>query len=250
MHGKALTHIWIPLFINAILISLYFSQNSFCQSLVSPTLEELPFRSWREFGLLEQLQNLLILATVIVLAHAARKQHGTFLKICFSAGTFIFLFLLLEEIDYGVHFYSYFTGNSIGDGNFNLHNLKSIGPRQNGTYLKKLSDLSMIICFILLPLLHRRATLPPSIQAIVPSLWFIPTLAIAAGTSSLAHYLDGLELDMINGIRGSLFGNTSEFRETNTYYICLLYALQLANKSPHSKTTSHTSKYEHGKGSR
>ena len=240
-------HIWIPLTTNIILISLYFSQNSFCQSLISPIIEDLPFRSWREFGLLEQLQNLLILAVLVILAHAALRNHRQADKVIFFTGFLVFLFLFLEEIDYGLHFYSYVTGHNIEGDNFNLHNLKSMGNRQNGTYLKKLSDMVMIIWFIAIPLLNVKRQLPQFLQPAVPSLWFIPTLLIAAGASSLAHFLDGLELDIIDGTQGSLLGNISEFRETNTYYICLLYALQLIKHSSPTSSTSNTSKYVDGK---
>ena len=238
-------HIWVPLTANSILISLYFSQNTFCQSLISPVIEELPFRCWREFGLLEQLQNVLLLAIVAVLAHAAFRYHRKADKVFFFTGFLVFLFLFLEEIDYGLHFYSYVTGHNIQADNFNLHNLKSIGKRQNGTYLKKLSDMLLIIWFIAIPLLNRKRQFPHFLHPVIPSLWFIPTLFIAAGASSLAHFLADLELDIIDGAQGSLIGNISEFRETNTYYICLLYALQLIKRYP-TTATSDTSKYGHG----
>ena len=239
-------HIWVPLTANSILILLYFSQNTFCQSLISPVIEELPFRCWREFGILEQLQNVLLLAILTILARAALRYHRKADKIFFFTGFLVFLLLFLEEIDYGLHFYSYVTGHNIEGDNFNLHNLRSIGKRQNGTYLKKVADMALILWFIAIPLLNRKRQLPQFLQPVIPSLWFIPTLLIAAGASSLAHFLDGLELDIIDGVQGSLLGNISEFRETNTYYICLLYALQLIQRSPSTIATSRTSKYEHG----
>jgi len=227
MQKNLTLYLFLPLSINLLLVGLYFSGNTFSQHLVSPIIDGLPFRSWREFGLLEQLQNLFILTIIVLFIRAAFQKDLQLEKIFFSTGAAIFLFLFLEEIDYGLHFYSYLTGNGSEATNYNWHNLKSLGKRQNGTYLKKVSDLAMIIWFILFPLLNKKVSFPPLLKAVIPSPWFILTLIIAVGTSSLAHYLDGLEWDIINGVQGSLFGNTSEFRETNTYYICLLYTIQL-----------------------
>lgn len=224
-------YVFIPLGINLLFVGLYFSGNEFSQHLISPIIEDLPFRSWREFGLLEQLQNLLILIVVVLFIRAAFQNVQPLEKFFFATGAAIFLFLFLEEIDYGLHFYSYLTGNYSETINYNWHNLKSLGKRQNGTYLKKISDLAMIIWFILFPLLGKRVSFPPVLKTVLPSPWFILTLLIAACTSSLAHYLDGLEWDIINGVQGSLFGNISEFREINTYYICLLYAIQLTRSN-------------------
>ncbi len=244
MQKNLTLYFFLPLSANILLVGLYFSGNEFSQHLVSPIIDGLPFRSWREFGLLEQLQNLFILGITILFIRAAFQKKSQLEKVFFAMGAAVFLFLFLEEIDYGLHFYSYLTGNGSETSNYNWHNLKSLGKRQNGTYLKKISDLAMIIWFILFPLLNKKVSFPPALKAIIPSSWFILVLIIAAGTSNLAHYLDGLEWDIINGVQGSLFGNTSEFRETNTYYICLLYAIQLTgvNLFP----ASDTSKSAHG----
>lgn len=247
MRKNLTLYVLIPIVSNLLFVGLYFSGNEFSQHLISPIIANVPFRSWREFGLLEQLQNLLILSIVVIFTRAAFQNVLQLKKFFFAAGAATFLFLFLEEIDYGLHFYSYLTGNCSEVINCNWHNLKSIGERQNGTYLKKISDLAMILWFILLPLLNKKVSFPPLLKAVTPSLWFIPTLLIVASTSNLAHYLDGLDLDIINGVQGSLFGNTSEFRETNTYYICLLYAIQLIRCLPH--ITSGTNKSEHERGS-
>ncbi len=192
-------------------------------------------------------ENLLVLSITVLFIRAAFQRDSILEKLFFITGAFIFLFLLLEEIDYGLHFYSYLTGNATEITNYNWHNLKSIGKRQNGTYLKKISDLAMIIWFILFPLLNKKISFPARLKAVIPSPWFILALLIAFATSSLAHYLDSLDWDIIKGVQGSLYGNTSEFRETNTYYICLLYAIQLIRTDLFP--TSDTSKSSHEKGS-
>jgi hypothetical protein len=248
MQKNLALYLFIPLTVNLLLIGLYFSGNEFSQHLVSPVIEGIPFRSWREFGLLEQIQNLFILGIIVAFIRAAFQKQIPLEKVLFATGAAVFLFLFLEEIDYGLHFYSYFTGNGSETSNYNWHNLKTLGKRQNGTYLKKISDLAMIIWFILFPLLNKKVSFPPVLKAVIPSLWFIPILLIAAGTSNLAHYLDSLEWDIIDGVQGSLFGNTSEFRETNTYYICLLYAIQLTQVTLFP--ASGTSKSVHEKDAR
>jgi len=251
MQKNLVLYLFIPLSVNVLIVGLYFSGNEFSQHLISPIIDDLPFRSWREFGLLEQLQNLLLLSVVVIFIRATFRNNSQLEKVFFSTGAAIFLFLFLEEIDYGLHFYSYCTGNCSETSNYNWHNLKTLGKRQNGTYLKKISDLAMIIWFIFVPLLNKKVPFSPTFKAITPSLWFVVLLLIAVCTSSLAHYLDGLKWDRINDIQGSLFGNTSEFRELNTYYICLLYAIQLTqNKALLPSTISGTSKSEHEKAAR
>lgn len=224
---KIILFLVVPLFINLLLMGLYYSGIKGAQQLVAPTIEWLSSNSWREFGMVEQLQNIYLFAIIVIFVVAVVKRKIMFEKAFFLSGTLVMLVLFLEEIDYGIHFYEWFTGQASSIEVRNWHNQETYG-KQNVTYLKRIVDLIMIIWFVLLPIFaHKIKYLP--LKSIIPSCWFIVGFIVAFASSSFAHYLEGMGFDYINGVQGNLAGNISEFREANTYYLYLLYAIQLVN---------------------
>ena len=129
----------IPLLINGLFLGLYFSGVGGLQQVVAPTINWLPQNSWREFGLLEQLQNLLLLAVLTILVLGAFRKTGVLDKGIMVAGSIVFLFLFLEEIDYGINFYEYLTGGDSGIRLRNWHNQESDG-QQNISRFKQIMD--------------------------------------------------------------------------------------------------------------
>jgi len=224
---KLILFIVLPISLNLAFIGFYFSGNQFLQYLIAPQFDWLHHRSWREFGLLEQLQNAYLLIIFVLFATEVFKRPALLEKAFFLFGGLVMLFLLLEEIDYGVHFYEYAIGqeSAIEVTQRNWHNRDIAGKSINGR-LKRSSNLLMIIWFIVFPLLASRINFK-SLKAIIPSPWFIVGFTFVLLFSTLAHYLDDIGMAYINDIEGGLKGNISEFRETNTYYLYLLYAVQL-----------------------
>jgi hypothetical protein len=227
---KLLLFIVLPSCLNIALIGLYFSGYTFAQQIAAPSVHGLPFRSWREFGLVEQLQNVFLLTIVVMFViNCARDDIAE--KAMFLVGTLVILFLLLEEIDYGIHFYEYYVGHAadIANESRNWHN-KNMAGKTNVAYLKKIVDLTMVFWFVLMPIVSQKFNFA-WLQKLIPSLWFLAGFAISLLFASLAHYLQDLSLDVIDGVKGNLAGNISEFRETTNYYLYLLYALQLVKTS-------------------
>jgi len=224
---KLILFIVLPISLNLAFIGFYFSGNQFLQYLIAPQFDWLHHRSWREFGLLEQLQNAYLLIIFVLFVTEVIKRPALPEKAFFLFGGLVMLFLLLEEIDYGVHFYEYAIGqeSAIEVTQRNWHNRDIAGKSINGR-LKRSSNLLMIIWFIVFPLLASRINFK-SLKAIIPSPWFIVGFTFVLLFSTLAHYLDDIGMAYINDIEGGLKGNISEFRETNTYYLYLLYAVQL-----------------------
>ena len=222
----------IPACINLLLIGLYFSGDQMAQYLVAPRIEWLNKRSWREFGVLEQLQNLFLLAIILLFLLQVLRREPVLERMFFFAGSLLMTFLFLEEVDYGLHFYEYSLGYSIDAEQVsrNFHNNEDLGFSLTDL-LKRTTDSVMFVWFILVPLLSAKIRLGP-LQSIVPSRWFVPGFCVILGFSELAHYLDDGNLDMIDGLKGALVDNISEFRETSNYYFYLLYALQLAGTRP------------------
>ncbi len=226
---KLLLFIALPICLNLAFIGFYFSGNQFLQYLIAPQFDWLHHRSWREFGLLEQLQNAYLLIIFILFATEVIKRPLLLEKTFFLSGALVMLFLLLEELDYGVHFYEYAIGqeSAIEVTQRNWHNRDIAGKSINGR-LKRSSNLLTIIWFFVFPLLALATTINfKSLKAIIPSPWFIAGFTLVLLFSSLSHYLDDIGMAYIDDMQGGLKGNISEFRETNTYYLFLLYAVQL-----------------------
>lgn len=229
--------ILIPLVMNALSLGLYYSGVESLQQIVAPRISGVLPMSYREFGLVEQLQNIFLLAIIILFMIAIIRRTGVFWKSIFLSGLLVMLFLLLEEIDYGLHFYHYFTDRQYEIARLNWHNQHTFTDHENGRYLRKISDFVSIILFIILPLLSLKINFK-CLQPLIPSLWFIPALIVSFLCSSLGHFLEDSGMGIINGSMGFMEGNVSEFRETTSYYIFLLYAIQLTKTACFTEITT------------
>lgn len=222
-------HVLIPLLISGILMALYFSQNTYLQGLVAPNIENVWFFVRREFGALEMLQNLVLLAVLFVtlrcLPLSPDRLTKVFLVLVFAATAFLFL----EEIDYGTHFIDLASEESRPlrrAAERNIHN-RAIGDGvQLGSYFNLAAKLTVVFGFVLAPLLLHRSR-HPALRLLVPSRWCIATVALMFLVSRVAHGLDDAGLGTTDGERGGLALNISEFRELNMYILALLYVLAL-----------------------
>ncbi len=213
----------VPIILNLLLMGFYFSGIDTLQQIVSPNNGFLT----RESGLLEQLQNVYLLSVMLIAAYFLVKRTDIKEKIFFCLVFCVFLFLFLEEIDYGISLYEFFTNSNVGGSGRNWHNESADGNRQNVHYFKQLIDLANFLWFIMLPLFASKINIP-LIKCLIPNRFFIVGFLLTIVYSRIAHGLDDFGLSHINGIYGSLTSNISEFREHNTYYLYLLYILQIA----------------------
>lgn len=221
----------VPTILNTVLIGMYFSGVKIAQQIVAPSVHGLPIRSWREYGLVEQLQNVFLLSIIVFFIVQLWQRKQLIEKAVFFVGAMVITFLFLEEIDYGIHYYELYIGHEadVAEKARNWHNKGEVGEH-NVSYLKRVIDLITICWFCILPLLARKRNLG-RLHALIPSIWFIVVFTISLVFSNVAHYFQSIQFDVINGQTGNLLGNISEFRETITYYAYLLYALQLV-KTP------------------
>ena len=202
-----------PFSLGLLFIALYFSGVGFLQSIASPASE-------REFGLIENVQNLLLLSAAALCWRATRGEGDAAWRWLWRLATFACLVLFMEEIDWGDHYWSVLTGAERPAGEyFNLHNQGDINR-----WLKKLVDVGFVVFFVLLPLAKER--LPERLRPFTPNLHSALTLLGGLLVSELAH---GLE-DAGWANNGSLHNNISEFRETFTYWVGLLYLWELAKR--------------------
>jgi len=220
--------ILIPASINLLCIALYFSGIKFAQQIVAPTVPWLLENSWREFGLLELLQNVVLLAILFLLLRAIKSHTLVLEKVFFALASSVVLFIFLEEIDYGLHFYELISGEHSERVIRNWHN-EETNNKQNVRYLQKAANVLMAIWFVVLPLFKNKIN-NPFFRSFIPSRWFIGTFLVGVLISQLAHFLSKNDFAIIEGIQGNLKGNTtSEFRELNNYYLYLLYTIQLVS---------------------
>lgn len=247
-HSSRVVFIGVPLIFSLISMGLYFSGIAPLQDIISPKLQGIPAHSWREFGLLEQTQNLLLLLTTGVLFRAMLKRPHTLEKSFFALGTVAMAFLFLEEMDYGIHLVHYFSPGKLETARMSWHNQINASGRENEHFLKIAADSAAIFCFVLLPLVKAKIK-DIRLHSLAPTLWFLALMGLSLGVSELAHFLDHAGFGMINGIKGGLSNNISEFRETLTYYVYLLYALHLSRHAvlflPASKATTHPELQSH-----
>ena len=227
--GNLRLFVLLPILFNTLFIGFYFSGSFALQQLISPIMPDMLGASWREFGMVEQTQNILLLITAGLLLKESIARTHVCEKIILASGFIVFLFVFLEEIDYGAHFYEYFFGET-GTTFRNWHNQKDEGGDQNIKKLRQITDSTILLVFIVLPLLKSTDLVRP-IKHLIPSRWFIAGFAIAVIASKIAHGLEDYGFDVINGVAGGLTNNISEFRETSCYYFFMLYALFLIKTS-------------------
>ena len=153
------------------------------------------------------------------------------LKVFFGLGVAAFVFLFLEELDYGLHFYKFFSGDLASTPYFSWHNQWDDSGNENGTRLKRANDAINLLWFVVVPLLlnwvKNEKIKITFFYKIIPNIWFPIGFFLAFVCSKGAHQLDDMGLGIINGVNGNLNQTIAEFRETSIYYLYFLYAIQL-----------------------
>lgn len=149
---------------------------------------------------------------------SARREPSLRGRLAWSAIALLACLVLLEEVDYGMHWYR--AWNDIPYDyrtNVNLHNS---GRRVK--YIMLLVDTVTVAAFAIAPFLVRY--LPPRLRPFVPSAYSVFTLLVIVATGNLARALER------NGWHhsGSLTGNFSEFREVLTYWLAFLYLREVS----------------------
>ena len=186
----------------------------------------------REFGLIENVQ-LLIIIGIAILAFSTFTKSTVKLERLFYFGVFLFsMVIFFEEIDYGIHYYELLKSNTIAenstgvfeDGVRNIHNQGDL--RQ---YIMLFVYISFILVLGVMYLIKGKYDFKNAfLDWIVPtSGYFIYSLIAMMALNELAGFLDQ---NVKDASIDSLNGNTLEFEETYIYYIALLYIRDLRMK--------------------
>lgn len=213
--GYQLRYWIIPLLILIPLLIMYFSGVKWAQELVCPSV------NW-ELGIVENMQILLLLMTLILNIIAIFKKEHKIEKVIFSFLSLFTLFVLLEEIDYGAHFLRYFKGHSDTffvevTGKANVHNLGN-----NAKLFKRSIYPVMLVLFIITPLYAHKFK-NQIVRYLIPSRWFVITAIITVFSYAVPRLL----VDW-NILEDGGFGvNIGEFSEIMVYYIFFLYLYEV-----------------------
>ncbi|MFP6582249.1 MAG: hypothetical protein VCD00_06805 [Candidatus Hydrogenedentota bacterium] len=216
---KRIWYIAVPILSALVMVLMYFSGIPVLRQIITPTIEGIYGNSQREFGLLENLQNVLLLTMVIFAIRGAVRKEYLVERVAFGGLACFALFVFLEEIDYGLHFYEYARGIQSDEAaaNRNLHN---VGDRTST--IKRVVDLGMFVLFVVLPFgFHKSRN--RYLRYLAPDRYSVFTLLGSVLVSQFAHFLN----DRGFGDAANIGSNISEFREYVTYWLFLLYIREL-----------------------
>ena len=212
----------LPSLVTSACILIYYFNLFGLEQLIAPKIN-------REFGLVENIQLLLILLIFLVVVKGVRTSKIKIIKYGFIVAGALSIFLFLEEIDYGLNYYDYLGAKAektyVNVLNKEIRNIHNNGPLQN--IFKLLAYTLILIFFIVFPLL------PPGkkeklalINFLSPSRLITTTAISLILLNQFAVYL----YRVYNSPGKSLSGNVSEFEEIMIYYILLLYVNELVKK--------------------
>ncbi|MHC4956104.1 MAG: hypothetical protein ACYTGZ_19850 [Planctomycetota bacterium] len=198
-----------PLTVVSILIAMYFSGVPWMHRFAAPPHQ-------REYGAVENVQNLILLAIIVLTVFRSRRETDRRYRLAWLGIAFFGFLVLMEELDWGYHYYRTLTDQPHrAEDRFNVHN------KGTATYwIKFVVDTGLIVWFGVMPVLVR--FLPRTLRRIrpyIPSPYSILTLLVMVVTGTVAHHLD----DQSPTPPGSLHNNISEFREITTYWLAFLY---------------------------
>ena len=186
----------------------------------------------REFGIIENIQLLLLLMIFFLAVKGARLHKLKIEKYAYIAVAAATAFIFLEEIDYGLHYYDILTGrdkDNVAAIQVFDTKVRNFHNNQNDVLdIMKLMSYAMIaIFFVLLPLLPNRLKQKyPLLNYLSPSRYIVITAFCLLVLNQLALYLYK-NFDYSNA---SLNANVSEFEEIMTYYIIFLYIREMVKK--------------------
>jgi hypothetical protein len=209
MNAKQHLYYWVlPLLAGWTFTLMYFSGIPWMAEVIAPSYD-------REFGLLENLQALLIVCTLVVLIATALLPMRLAFRIvavlaCVGAAA-----MFLEEIDYGLHWLEWVRGIQPGTGakTRNLHN-----QGRNTANLKLIANLILGALFALLPYIDRLKQYR-LVKAVCPSRMLVFTVLATVLVALLHHLLDPYNLPT----NRALDSNQSEFEEMLIYYAFFVY---------------------------
>jgi len=207
---------WLgPTIVIGLMVYMYFSGIEWMQTLVAPVKN-------REFGLLENLQNVILISVVFVAVQGIRRKTLLLEKIAFFIVVLGSIFLLLEETNYGHHYMELLRGEKFKVGFRNFHNMDR---NQYLTIYTNIVYAILALFFCIYPLAARRSTIP-WVRYLAPHPYSIGTVVSMVAVYQIAYFI--YAHDAPHNL--SLNGNLTEFGEVFIHYIFFVYFFELVYK--------------------
>ncbi len=214
---------WIlPSIVTLSCILIYFYNLFGLENFIAPRIN-------REFGLIENIQLFLLILIFLTALKGIRTRINKIEKYVFMVIAIFTVWMFLEEIDYGLHYYDHLTGKKeitkVVVFDQEVRNIHNNGPMQN--LLKLTAYGIVIIFFVILPSLP--ATYKeryPMVNFFSSSRYMIITATCMLILNQVALYLYG----KYNTPTSALTANVSEFEEIMIYYIVWLYVREIVKK--------------------
>ncbi len=208
-------YFFLPLIVCLTLIGMYFFGPLWAQEIVAPRIN-------REFGVLENLELLVVLLVIIIALNSWRRSSGLFRKFFFLV-IIVSVFDFLEEIEYGLNYVEYFKGvvESLQEPMRSVHSISGVTA-----LLKNLVYLGFGLFFICTTFFPEK--IPELVRPFLPSRMILLTILALLIVSNTAWYINYVL--KITGTQ-SLYGNISEFEEIVIYYIFFLYLRELRGRA-------------------
>lgn len=190
----------------------------------------LPGLTGSEFGLVETLHNVCLLLAVLAsfrLFFLKNETAPKWIKAWIAIGFIGSLYVFLEEISYGQHYFGWITPESWGALNdqneTNIHNTSSWFDQKP----RLLLEIGIIVGGILIPILqkYKPTALPTQFEFIYPTKAFFITAVIGIFVRLQERIVSALgHNDWL------LFSRASEMQELYFYYFTLLYFILLRER--------------------
>ena len=219
MSRKEHLYFWvIPILVMGTLEFFYFSEIPVLVEIIAPKI------NW-EWGILENLQLVLIFGIISLAAFAVFRLDDSILKVGAGLICVFSVFVFLEETDYGAHFTQLVNGKMESylykyTGVYNLHN-----QGNNAKIFKRSVYPVIALLFLIAPFVE------PSIRnryikyTVPPPRFAIPVVVgVLTGLTARSIVWLNIRKD------GGLGVNIGEFTELVMYYIFFLYVAHLIFK--------------------
>ena len=215
---------WIaPAVILVLYILIYFLDWGGLSFIMAPEYN-------REFGLVENTQVLIIVGMIVVCLKGARLPNKL-PRYFFGLGFFASIFILLEEVDYGLHIYDWYIGKTpaMVSAEYANRELRNIHNSFDMTEMfKRVSFLFLAIICLLAARPKGKLKFLNKLQSLVPAT-FRPSPLLAI-TVILVPLISQFAFFIKNNFEIKslvMNSNISEFEETLIYYSIFLYLYQV-----------------------
>ena len=217
MSVKEHMYYWlIPMLVLGISMIFYFSRIPVLVNIICP-------QGNCEWGFLENLQLLVIVAILVVSVIGFFRKRELVLKWLFGFIAVFAIFVFLEEIDYGEHFAQLLAGAQGEDYNEQIISFRNIHNRGNNAKLFKRSVyLIMAMIFVIAPF-YKSKVRNPRIYYFMPSL----KIVLVALLTIISDLVPRIIVLLGGNKEGGLGVETGEFSEIMVYYIFFIYLIEL-----------------------